>query len=64
MHSEEVLEAMATDYPIKYSEYVKVLKEKEFRQTLRNKMIEARRMAVVTAQQESDVISQQLTLPR
>ncbi len=46
---------MATDYPYKYSEYVQVLKEKEFQQTLRNKMIEARRMAAVTAQLESDV---------
>ncbi len=45
---------MAADYPYKYSEYVQVLKEKEFQQTLRNKMIEARRMAAV-ARLESDV---------
>ncbi|XP_064394790.1 PHD finger protein 10-like [Halichondria panicea] len=57
LQSEEVLESMATDYPYKYSEYVQVLKEKEFQQTLRNKMIEARRMAAVTAQLESDDVA-------
>lgn len=46
---------MADDYPNKYAEYAEVLKEKEFQQTLRNKVVEARRLAVATAQLDADV---------
>ena len=46
---------MAADYPGRYAEFVEVLKEKEFQQTVRNKIAEARRVAAANARQESDV---------
>ena len=45
LHSEEVLELMAEDYPEKDQEYQAVLQEREFQNTLRNKMMESRRAA-------------------
>ena len=48
---------MATDYPDRYAEFVEVLKEKEFQQTVRNKIAEARRVAAASARQETDVRS-------
>ena len=46
LRSEEVLELMMVDYPLKFSEYQMVLQEREFQATLRHKMREAKKMAV------------------
>ena len=40
---------MAEDYKQRYSEYVEVIREREFQETLRMNMIEARRMAAASA---------------
>ena len=45
--SEEVLELMAEDYPQKYQEYIAVVQEREFQATLRRKMMESKRMALL-----------------
>ena len=47
--SEEVLEVMAEDHTQRYSEYVEVIREREFQETLRTKMMEARRMTAASA---------------
>ena len=45
--SEEVLELMAEDYQQKYQEYIAVVQEREFQATLRRKMMESKRMAIL-----------------
>ena len=49
LRSEHVLEVMAEDYPIKYEEYQSVLQEREFQATLRTKMMESKRIALMVS---------------
>ena len=49
LRSEEVLELMALEHPHKYQEYQTVLQEREFQATLRRKMLESKRVALLVS---------------
>ena len=45
LRSDEVMELMAEEYPQKYQEYMDVVEERQFKETLRNKIIETKKVA-------------------
>ncbi|CAI8047966.1 PHD finger protein 10 [Geodia barretti] len=51
VRSEDVLEVMSEDFPDKYQEYMAVVQEREFQNTLQRRILETRKIALMREQQ-------------